>query len=65
MSAMTVLAALGTRILSVLGFYLVVSPLACLMRIFYDPLNMKWDSSASTYRVMPKGGYRPDLSRTS
>jgi hypothetical protein len=65
MTIVTAAKALATRILAALGFYVLVSPIACLLRIFYDPLSMKWDSAALSYRVIPKRGYRPDLSRMS
>ncbi|CAM2961586.1 hypothetical protein [Burkholderia ubonensis] len=48
-----------------LVFFAIVSPIALLVRLFHDPVAMKWDRKASTYRVQAKKNYRPNFSRAS
>lgn len=44
-----VLAWLNTRIILTALFYLVVTPIAIIMRPFRDPLDRRFDAKASTY----------------
>jgi hypothetical protein len=45
---------INTRIILALVFYLILTPISFLLRIFKDPMTRKFDKNVDSYRVISK-----------
>ncbi|ERJ37684.1 MULTISPECIES: hypothetical protein [Burkholderia] len=53
------------RLLAGVAFFLLLSPVAILWRLWSDPLGRRWEPAMDSYRVRPNRSRRLDMSRMS
>lgn len=53
------------RLVVAVAFYLILSPVALLWRLWSDPLCRRWEPAMDSYRVRPSRPHRLDMSRMS
>ncbi|WP_321859182.1 hypothetical protein [Paraburkholderia tropica] len=56
---------ISERLLAGLVFFLLLSPLAILWRLWSDPLARRWEPAMDSYRVLPGRLRRLDMSSMS